>query len=144
MKKFFAVTCKCGHTGSRRFYIPITFAIRAFDGKEAANIARNIPRVKHHHKDCILSVDELNEDEYCQLLRKNDDDGYLHCSSIQDQNKLDISDRLIEDPHYFLMKKAKNKKEIQKHNTYFGKTKIKKPKKFIKNFDYKEELILTF
>lgn len=38
VKKYYKVTCKCGHTGSKKTYIPITFPVVAINGKEAASI----------------------------------------------------------------------------------------------------------
>ena len=48
MNSCFAVICKCGHVG-RNNYILITFPVIANSKKEAARIARSIPRCKHHH-----------------------------------------------------------------------------------------------
>ena len=50
--EFYLVTTKCGHVG-KGHYVPITFPIKAENGKEAAKIARMLPRVKHHHWDAI-------------------------------------------------------------------------------------------
>lgn len=58
----YAVTAKCGHTGfGPGFYIPITFIVSAESAKEAAIKARQIPRVKHHHKDAISEVHAIDE-----------------------------------------------------------------------------------
>ena len=61
--RYFNVTAKCGHVG-RGYYIPITFAVKAESAAEAASVARDLPRVKHHHKDAILSVKEVNRYEF--------------------------------------------------------------------------------
>jgi len=61
MKKFYIVTAKCGHVGKSK-YILIDFPVIAEDGREAAKIARQIPRVKHHHKDAIRNVEESSFD----------------------------------------------------------------------------------
>ena len=45
MKKFYIVTAKCGHVGKSK-YILINFPVIAEDGREAAKIARQIPRDK--------------------------------------------------------------------------------------------------
>ena len=63
MLKYYAVTCKCGHVG-KHTYMPITFPIKASDGKEAARVARTFPRVKHDKKDAILDVREIDYEEY--------------------------------------------------------------------------------
>ena len=44
--KYFAVTCRHGHFGTKR-YEPITFAIIADNAIEACDKARQMPGVKH-------------------------------------------------------------------------------------------------
>ena len=82
--RYFMVTAKCGHVG-KDFYIPIDFPVRADSAKEAAAAARSLPRVKHHHKDAILSVTEVSYADYEDLRYVNSFDPYLHCRCIQDQ-----------------------------------------------------------
>ena len=97
---YFLVLCKCGHVG-RRFYMPICFPIEANDRKEAAAIARQIPRVKHDHKDAILWCRETDYEGFVEQSRINDCDPYLLCSSKHEQNGIMdlIKHRLIKDPH---------------------------------------------
>ena len=98
--KFFKVDTKCGHVG-RRNYILITFPVMAKSGKEAARIARGIPRVKHHHKDAILNVNEISYKEYCVISERNNKDPYLFCHSKKEQRELaDLKDRLIKETNY--------------------------------------------
>ncbi len=137
-KKYFSVECKCGHTGSRMYYIPIRFAIIAENAKEAAALARWVPRAKHHHKDCILSVDEISEDEYYMLRLDNKKDPFLNCHSIQEQRGIDIEDRKVVDPHYQEYKNADYEEEFQKHPNFIGKMMIRNPKRYMKNY-YCEE-----
>lgn len=85
-KKYFAVTTKCGHVGKGKFIIK-TFAVMAEDGKEAAEIARWLPRVKHHNKECILDVKKISEDMYQALLEENSKDLYFQCHSVQEQKE---------------------------------------------------------
>ena len=85
-KKSFKAVCMCGHVG-RNNYIPIAFAIKAVDGKEAAKIARGLPRVKHHKKYAVLSCEEISEEQYVELKRINDEDPYLSCKNIQEQRE---------------------------------------------------------
>ena len=87
MKKYFQVVAKCGHVG-RKNYIEIAFPIIAESINEATQIARNMPRVKHHMKDAISSASEITEDEYLVLRDKNDKNAYLKCTSIQEQRML--------------------------------------------------------
>ncbi|RIA77952.1 hypothetical protein EI71_00735 [Anaeroplasma bactoclasticum] len=99
--KYFAVEAKCGHVG-RKNCIIITFPIVADDKKDAARIARKMPRVKHDHKDAILSVKQISEDEYLSLKEINSSDDYLRCESKQDQRMLckNLDSRVIKDTYF--------------------------------------------
>ena len=99
--KYFAVEAKCGHVG-RKNCIIITFPIVADDRKDAARIARKIPRVKHDHKDAILSVKQISEDEYLSLREINSSDDYLKCESKQEQRVFckDLESRVIKDTYF--------------------------------------------
>ena len=94
-----------------------------------------MPRCKHHHKDCVLSVEEISYDQYEILKSINQNDPYLRCTSIQEQQLYDLSDRLIVDTHYM---DEDEERETQVHQRFFGKMKIKNPKRFIRNY-YLEE-----
>ena len=63
------------------------FYIKAFDGKEAARIARRIPRVKHDHKDAIRDVIEISNSQFLIGIKINDEDPYFKCSSKQEQER---------------------------------------------------------
>lgn len=96
--KYYIVTAKCGHVG-KGYYIPIDFPVRAESKTEAAKIARNFPRVKHHHKDAILNCREVSFEEYNKIRKKNQSDTYLLCHSSTDQRLFcDIEDRIIKEP----------------------------------------------
>ena len=98
-KNYYKVICKCGHVG-RNDYVPIQYAIKAVDGKEAAKIARQIPRVKHNHKDAILKVEKIDFKQYLEIKELNKNDPYLQCHSRHEQNKIcDLADRLVIDEH---------------------------------------------
>lgn len=100
-KKTFAVEAKCGHVG-RKYYIAITFPVVADNGKEAAKIVRRIPRVKHDHKDAIISVKEITIEEYEELIQQNKNDEYLQCHSVQEQRlRCDgLNERIIRENNY--------------------------------------------
>ena len=100
MTKYFKVVAKCGHLGKKK-YVPITFAVKARDGKEAAEKARWIPRVKHQHQDAILDCEKITYEEFVEINKKNNEDGYLQCKNVQQQNLIDMSDRVFDDPHYY-------------------------------------------
>jgi len=82
--KKYIVSTKCGHVGNNK-YIVIDFAVSAKNGKEAAKIARSIPRVKHHRKDAIEQVREVTSEEYYNQIKINRKDEYLKSKCIQDQ-----------------------------------------------------------
>jgi hypothetical protein len=87
---FYAVTCKCGHVGRHR-YMPITFPVVADSKKDAARIARDIPRVKHDHKDAILGVKQISLEEFQDLQTINNNDPYLKMKSkYQQKEYLDL------------------------------------------------------
>ena len=112
--KYYKVVCKCGHVG-RKFYIPIAFAVKAENGREAAYKARYIPRVKHQHKDAVLEVNELSYDEYLSLKQYNDNDPYLRCASKQEQSKeCDLDNRIISDDHFIDFKEDKKVKKAKR------------------------------
>lgn len=85
-KKYFIVTAKCGHVG-RNKYIEKNLTIIASSGKEAAKIGRNYPRVKHHWKDAIVDVVEVNEEEYWKFRVENYYDPYFSVRTIQEQKQ---------------------------------------------------------
>ena len=109
--KYFKVTCKCGH-GGRGKYIEKDFPVFATSRKQASLIARNIPRVKHHQKDAIISCVEISHEEFLMLMEKNAQDPYLQCKNIQEQ-------RLIANLNFHSEAKAeikKTKRELVKYN----------------------------
>lgn len=131
--EMFEAVCKCGHVG-REKYIPIPFPIKAESRKDAAKIARDMPRVKHDHKDAILNVIKIDLRRYNELKRANNQDNYLHCQNIQDQNLIDISDRLIEEkrPNLYPIHKDEGDKQF-----YCSKLQLRNPKKYMNHFhDY--------
>ncbi len=112
--KYFKVTCKCGHVGVKHF-IRVSFPIIATCGKDAAAIARYIPRVKHDHKDAILDCREISYDEYVDLQYVNDNDPYLRCECKQEQEMItDFSSRLELEPKY-LKDENKTKRDSVKY-----------------------------
>lgn len=94
--KLFRVTVKCGHVRKNQ-YIPITFAVKAENGKEASTIARWIPRVKHHNKNAVLECVEIDQEEFQRINLVNKNNPYLKCSSKQEQKRLipDLDDLVI-------------------------------------------------
>lgn len=122
-EKFYAVETKCGHVG-HQYCIIITFAIKACSGKEAARIAREIPRVKHDHKDAIQSVRCITEKEYLSIQEQNSNDEYLQCRSIQEQRErcTNINSRIIFDTYFSedRRKENRNQRLIYKKKKYLS------------------------
>ncbi len=133
--KMYEVGAKCGHVG-KNYYIEKAFAVKAETAKDAAEIARWIPRVKHHQSDAILYVTEIDVDRYQEIRRINEEDAYLNCSNIQEQRR-NCSLEL------------KREREVDEYRTetwldyppfYHGKKRIRHPKKYFNRFIYSEEL----
>lgn len=98
-KNYYKVVAKCGHVG-RCSYVPIVFTVVAENGKEASRKVREFPRVKHNHKDAILSCEKISLEEFLQIKEINNNDPYLHCKSKHDQNMIaDLEERLVADHH---------------------------------------------
>ena len=113
-KKYYIVTAKCGHVG-RDKYIPISFPVIATSKSEAATIVRNKARVKHDHKNAILSVEEVDKEAYDIQQFCNAHDPYLMVRSKHEQNKIMslIYFRLQNDSH--LVTKEKKNKRMSAH-----------------------------
>ena len=98
-KNYYEVIAKCGHVG-KKHYVPVKFAVIAEDGKEAAKIVRQFPRVKHDHKDAILNVNKIDYDRFQEIVEMNHNDHYLKCHSRQEQKLIDnLEERLEDDLH---------------------------------------------
>ena len=97
---YYLVLCKGGHVG-RNFYMPIWFPVEAEDGRQAAKIARSIPRVKHDHKDAILDCVKTDYEGFLAQIEENANDPYLQCRSRHEQDQIMplIKHRLLEDTH---------------------------------------------
>lgn len=130
--KMYEVKAKCGHVG-RNYYALKSFAIEAEDGKEAAKIVRNKPRVKHHHKDAIKSVNEIDEKRFREIILANRTDPYFRCHNVQEQREYEDPDIYPEDRYYIEKENEANIKTVR-----MGKMVIKKPKKYIRNYYFAE------
>lgn len=85
--KYYLVTAKCGHLG-RSNYIPISFPVRSLNMKEASNIARMIPRVKKHHIDVILGIEQVSYERFQKQILINNEDPYLQLTNSRDQKRV--------------------------------------------------------
>jgi len=97
---YYLILCKAGHVG-RNYYMPIWFPVEAEDGRQAAAIARAIPRVKHDHKDAILDCVKTDYEGFLAQIEENAKDPYLLCRSRHEQDQIMplIKYRLVEDTH---------------------------------------------
>ena len=128
--EMYEVVCKCGHVG-KSHYVEISFPVKAQSGKDAARIARGLPRVKHNHKDAILDVCKIDQNRFVELTERNNQDPYLHCSCIQEQNLIDISDRLLAERE---IDSFNTRKENNGRNFYCSKQKIRNAKKYMNHY----------
>lgn len=125
--RYYEVTAKCGHVG-KGYYIPIGFAVRAETASEAAAATRTMPRVKHDHKDAILSVREVDVFEYDDLRQVNHYDPYLQCQSRREQmTEYDaIYNRLVEEQRGGVW----YEKELSEKAVYDGKKRIRNVRRY--------------
>ncbi|MFP3041067.1 hypothetical protein LQZ19_04495 [Treponema primitia] len=98
---FFEVKAKCGHVG-RGYYYEGIFYIKAENAKEAAAKGRLIPRVKHDHKDAILSVIPLTYAEFKAGCEERGNIPYYRCNNKQEQSEIYevIACGIVEDPEF--------------------------------------------
>ena len=82
--RYFKVTAKCGHVGKNNYYKGTLF-LKANNGKEAARLALDCPRVKHDQKDAILSVTEVDSIVFEAGRELNHSIHYYTCGNIQEQ-----------------------------------------------------------
>ena len=125
--RYYEVTAKCGHVG-KGYYIPIRFPVRAETASEAAVVTRAMPRVKHDHKDAILSVREVNIFEYDDLRQVNHYDPYLLCKSRREQMmEYDaIYNRLMEERRNSFYRE----RELSEKAIYDGKKRIRNVRRY--------------
>ena len=134
----YEVCAKCGHVG-KNYYVDKVFAIKANNAKEAAAKTRNIPRVKHDHKDAIRYVKQVDRETFSKLLSENNDDEFLQCKSVQEQRQrckaVYEERRRCEQEREWIPKI-----EEENRRKYFHKIKLRNPKKYFNNYNsYYEE-----
>lgn len=136
----FEVCAKCGHVG-RGKYVDKIFAVVAVDAKAAARIARSIPRVKHHHKDAIRYVVEIDHTRYMEIRWMNMADPYMNCSSKREQKEIcgDYID-------YIAVRDDRCREEYAKEDRsgrqlYDGKKAIRNPRKYYRKYERDERFV---
>lgn len=126
--KLFEVEAKCGHVG-RNYFTLKTFPVKAETRKDAVTIVRNMPRVKHHHKDAIRRVEEISPERYEELRNKNNRDPYFSCTNIQEQRRNAAEIELFEEEK----KSVKDREQIKKP-ICIGKKLLRNPKRYITHY----------
>ena len=141
MKKYFSVETKCVHVGKLNC-VWIKFAISAESAKEAAAKARQIARVKHHHKNTIKEVVEITVDEFCKLKAINDADPYLHAKNHREQLQIEGFEERIELDEYNIARKHQksSKKESLEFRVKRANVKEKSHKRALKEYFYEEAI----
>ena len=111
--KYYEVTVKFGHVGKNKYYKGNIY-IKAENGKEAASKARSCPRVKHDHKDAILSVTELDYETFKKLWKHNEEISYFSCYNVQEQRDClcEIQDQIFQETRF----EQEPVKRTKKHN----------------------------
>jgi len=111
---YYKVTAKCGHVG-KGFYYKGDFYITADNARAAAKYVRECPRVKHDHQDAILSVDEVEYQDYICGKAEESKKPYYHCESKQEQYLYwdEISQFIFEDSHQEELLQRSQKKTIR-------------------------------
>jgi len=122
--KMYKVVAKCGHVG-KGHYVEKVFAVKAKDGKDAAEKVRRFPRVKHHHKDAIRSVDLISIGEYMAIQEEQEKDPFFFCKNIQDQRAY-YEENIMDEPEGFF-----KEKEISRKPVFVGKKRLRNPRKYI-------------
>lgn len=132
----FEVTAKCGHVG-KNMYTLKTFAVIAPSRSEAATLVRNLPRVKHHQRDAILRVVNIDPNRYHEIQRLNQYDPYFHCHSIQEQRRLCHNLMIYEEMQESIQQKAFSISEGKP--IYDRKQRIRNVKKYVRLNQFFEE-----
>ena len=135
--KYYLVEAKCGHVRrSQCTYKKLP--IKAKTAKEAADIARNTPRVKHDHKDAIIDVKEISYEEFLELKKEHDSDPYFQATCSADQKRIDMYDEIVPDPHYVKKYKTTYDDTDRQYRIYFRQKKYKYKIKNMEDFQYEE------
>lgn len=128
--RYYCVKAKCGHVG-RNNYIEKNFYVRTENGKDAALIVRNKPRVKHHQKDAIINVIEISLEEYVLGKKINEKDDYFHIHDSSTQRKIHAvnENEIIKEIEIIKYKKNRNGQNLK--NQIIWKEGLNQIKEFI-------------
>lgn len=109
--KYYKVLAKCGHVG-RNKYIIKWFYVKAVNAKDAAMQVKYIPRVKHHHKDAIRQVIEIDFNKYIEGLKLMLCDDYFRIHNSSEQKIYNFYN--LENMFYEETKEEKDEKDNSK------------------------------
>lgn len=84
---YYKVLARCGHV-KKGHYIEKWFYVEEDSKKEAAQIIRNTPRVKHHKKKTIEDVRTISFEEYFLGLKAMGADPYFKAHNSTDQRRV--------------------------------------------------------
>ncbi|MCI5820157.1 MAG: hypothetical protein MRZ86_06200 [Acidaminococcus sp.] len=99
---YFRVIAKCGNLG-KRAYVPISFAVKAQNAKEAVEVAKNQPYVRKDFASPIISITEIDKESYEYLVAVNQNDpffkkgfGFGRLRSMYDRMQIETRPQAIE------------------------------------------------
>lgn len=84
---YYKVLARCGHV-KKGHYIEKWFYVEEESKKEAAQIIKNTPRVKHHKKKAIEDVRTISFEEYLLGLKAMGADPYFKVHNSTDQRRM--------------------------------------------------------
>jgi len=84
MSSYYKVTAKFGHV-KNGYYIEKSIPVIAETASDASQIVKRYPRVKKHLKNCITSCTEITNEEYIQLKKIINEDGYFKSKNHREQ-----------------------------------------------------------
>jgi len=84
MINYYIVTAMCGHVGKGHAILK-DLPVWASDARQAAAIARYIPRVKHNYKMAIVAVRRVDYFEYLKQIEINSADPYFRVQNKREQ-----------------------------------------------------------
>lgn len=125
-KKYFEVAAKCGHVGRDKYYEG-HFFVKRNTASEAADVIRQVGRVKHDHPDAILWVREVTKEEYEIGREKHFGEAYFNCNSKREQQEhyAEIAQHIRPETHESKFAVRKTHETIKP--VYDGKKKIRRP-----------------
>lgn len=106
---YYKVQAKCGHVG-KNYYILKWFFIKSESKKTAAKTVRFMPRVKHHQKDAIRQVIEIDFFEYIEGIVDMSSDLYFLVHNSTDQRFYNCVNG------YEIIREIEEKKYKKNHN----------------------------